>query len=156
LSELKEFDDTISDEDEYETPQELYEKLCQKYQINPLLDAAANANNTKCQFFLGDALHTQWTLGDKYPEIVDVWCNPPHSRTEEFVKRADNQWQKYNINIIMIIPANTMSSNFWHECIEGITEYHAIKGRPTFLKNGKPTKFNSRNAYVCVIWRKRK
>lgn len=32
---------------------------------------------------------------------------------------------------------------------------HPIGGSITFLKDGKPTKDSSRNAYVCVIWRKR-
>jgi hypothetical protein len=55
---------------------------------------------------------------------------------------------------MMILPTNTMSSKYWHECIEGITEYHPIKGRIRFLVDGKPSKHMSRNAYCVVIWRR--
>jgi len=56
---------------------------------------------------------------------------------------------------MMILPANTVSSQYWHDCIEGIAEYHPIKGRIRFLRDGKPSEYPSRNAYVVVIWRAR-
>ena len=144
------FDKTEKDEDEYETPLNLFETLCFVYEIAPKLDVCATSQNKKCNIFFHkhyDALRYSW--------IYDTWCNPPHSRTEDFVRNAYQQWLNHNINIIMIIPTNTMSSLFWHDCIEGIAEFHAIKGRIRFLQNGKPAKYSSRNAYVCVIWRKR-
>ena len=149
MSELKSFDENVVEEDEYETPPELYKDLCKKYDISPELDVCADALNKKCDYYFDmtmDGLYNPWRH--------DVWCNPPHSITEKFVRRAKFQWKKYNINIMMIIPTNTMSSIFWHECIEDIAEYHAIKGRPRFLQNGKKAPHISRNAYVCVIWRK--
>ena len=58
----------------------------------------------------------------------------------------------------MIIPANTISSNYWHEFIEGNAEYHPIRGRikfltPNTLGNYEVSDFMSRNAYMCVIFR---
>lgn len=120
------------------------------YGVKPKMDVAADCLNTKCEMFITrkeNALLRRW--------YWDSWCNPPHSKTEDFVRKALGEWMEFNNNIIMIIPTNTMSSNFWHECIENIAEYHAVRGRPRFLKNGRPAKFNSRNAYVCVIWRKK-
>ena len=56
----------------------------------------------------------------------------------------------------MIIPANTVSSKFWHNYIEGHAEYYAQpKGRIKFNKNKQPTKYQARNAYMVVIWRVR-
>jgi len=150
MSELKEFDDTVHDEDEYETPYQLFLDLCRKYKIQPQLDVAATGRNTKTEEYLDDALIQPW---DHHG--LDVWCNPPHSKTREFVYRAYSQWHAHNINIMMIMPTNTMSSVFWDSCIEDIAEYHAIKGRITFLHHGKPAPNHSRNAYVCVIWRAR-
>lgn len=147
MSQLKQFDDTVFDEDEYETPPQLYNELCYKTGIKPKLDVAANTSNRKCLEYLKDGLHESWNK--------DVWCNPPHSITEKFVRKACEQWHKNNINILMIIPTNTMSSSFWHECIEPYAEYFAIRGRIRFLRFGHPAKHASRNAYVCVIWRKR-
>jgi hypothetical protein len=161
MSELKIMDDRQEpDQDSYETDPKLFNRLCKKYNVKPLLDAAARDYNTKCRFFLGDALHQEWTLGDTNPEIVDVWCNPPHSLNEEFVRRADAQHKKYNMTILMIIPTNCQSAQFWHEIIEDEekvkVENHPILGRPRFLKLGRKTKDSSRNAYRVIIWRNKK
>ncbi len=152
MSELKPFDDIIlDDEDEYETPRELYETLCVKYDIQPQLDVCADALNKKCDYYFDiamDGLYNQWRH--------DVWCNPPHSKTEKFVKRAQSQWKKNNINILMIVPANSICAHFFdlilaqHDAV-----YDRIPGRPRFLKNGKLSRFPSRNSYFAVIWVKR-
>ena len=153
MNELKPIDDRIEpDEDSYETDPELITRFSKQYNLRFLLDAAARSYNTKCQLFLEDALHQEWLLGD-------VWCNPPHSLNEEFIIRADAQHKKHNINICMIVPANCQSMPTWHKLIESetqiITENHPIKGRPKFFKNGRKTKFPSRNAYRVIIWRKK-
>jgi len=111
MSELKEFDDTIHDEDEYETPLWLMLQLTGKYKIFPLLDIACTPENCRClKAVRVDALRYDWTYAGK---VVDIWCNPPHSKTEEFVKQADRQWQKYNMNIMMIVPANAVCAHFF-------------------------------------------
>lgn len=140
----------LSMSDEYETPHDIFNSLCEKYQIIPMIDVCANVDNKKCSDFFDidtDGLTYDWT--------VDVWCNPPHSITGKFVEKAFNEWTKNNINIMMLIPANTCSSVYWHDFIEGNAEYHAIKGRIRFLRNGSPSDHVSRNAYMCVIFRKR-
>jgi phage N-6-adenine-methyltransferase len=150
MSELKQYDDTVYDEDEYETPSELYNKLCFLYGVKPALDVAADSINRKCLDYYDrqkDGLSFRWTS--------DVWCNPPHTKTGAFVRKAYNEWSANNINIMMIIPTNTMSSKFWHHCIENIAETHAILGRIRFRQFGRLAPSSARNAYVCVIWRKR-
>ena len=138
-------------DDEFWTPKSLYESLCNKYQIYPRLDVAANEGNSRCEFFLSNALHEEWFK----PEYADlpVWCNPPHSKTDEFITRAESQHIRHGITIMMIVPANTLGNKVWHKFIEGKREYHAIEGRPKFLKHGVPSKFPSRNAYVVILWR---
>lgn len=147
-------------DDEFWTQIKDYERFCNNYKIKPELDAAANAQNSKCgENFLTNALFEEWTLKDG--TVVDVWCNPPHSMTPEFIRRADNQHKKYNMNILMIIPTNTESSEVFHEVIEDEfvckVENHPIRKRLRFLKHGfKKTKFSSRNAYRAIIWRAKK
>lgn len=153
MNEFKMIDDRLEpDEDSYETDPKLFCHLMLLYNLKFNLDAAANNHNMKCLNFLDDALHQEWTPGD-------VWCNPPHSLNEEFIKRADAQHKKHNINICMIVPANCQSMPTWHKLIESetqiITENHPIKGRPKFFKLGRDTKFPSRNAYRVIIWRKK-
>lgn len=133
--------------DEYETPNELFASLVDRFDLTPSLDVASNEYNTKCLFRLEDGLKDEW--------VTHSWCNPPHSLNEKFVRKAFEQWQKHNINIMMLLPCNTQSSKYWHECIEGVAEYHPIKGRIRFLVDGKPSKHASRNAYCVVIWREK-
>jgi len=154
----------LSVSDEWETPQELFDYLCEKYKITPRLDVASTMENRKCQYFIDDevdALEHEWLVNyfmDKGVLLdgtkVDVWCNPPHSLTEIFVKKAYEQWAKHNINIIMIIPANSMCTNYAEEAILLSAEYHPINRRfCKFLYKGEK-KDSSRNGYFVVIWRK--
>lgn len=141
---------SISD-DEFETPPELFCELLRKYDFKPILDAAATKENRKCLMYFSkedNALEQDW----KYA----TWVNHPHSLHEQFVQKAYQEWQKHNVTIMMIIPANCGRTTYWHKYIEGIAYYSMIKGSITFLKNGKPTKDSSRNAYCVVIWRSRK
>jgi len=135
-------------DDEFWTPKSLYDKLCIKYKMFPGLDVAANEQNTKCRHFLENAFYDKW-----YMDGHDVWCNPPHSMTERFMVRAENQHVRYGIRIMMIVPANVISTKVWHKYIEDKREYHGIEGRPKFLKHGKPSQYPSRNAYVVILWK---
>lgn len=133
--------------DEYETPDYLIAQLASQYGVFPEMDVACNQLNCKTKLSLMDGLQEEWDLGD-------VWCNPPHSLTKEFVLRADEQWKKHNINIMMIIPANAVTSNYFHQVIDNV-EYYPIKGRITFLVDGKPSSYPARNGYFVILWRKR-
>lgn len=142
----------LSLSDEWETPKEMYDFLCQKYNIFPVFDICANYSNTKCKelFFTesDNALEKEWCFSP-------IWCNPPHNDTGRFVVKAFGEWRKYNITIMMIIPANSMCTNYAEECIEGKAEYHPINRRwCKFLHNGEE-KDHSRNGYFVVIWRKK-
>jgi len=154
----------LSLSDEWETPREMYNELCRWSGIYPELDVCANYTNSKCERWLEDALIEPWMIwshtedsGFMYERSVDIWCNPPHSKTEEFVKRAYDQHRKYNMNIIMIIPANSLCT-FYAQCYivsPKDVDYYPLSKRPRFLRDGKPSKYPSRNGYFVVIWRKK-
>ena len=151
---LKSFDDLEEpDEDSYESQDKLLERMENNYELKFELDAAAKDYNSKCrENYLDDALHQEWLVNGK---PVDVWCNPPHSKTKEFVKKAFEQWDRYNINIMMIIPANSICTKYADKYIIDSAEYHPIIGRPRFLRDGELSEYPSRNSYFVVIWRKR-
>ena len=137
-------------DDEYETPPELVELLCEKFNVQPKLDVAATDENHKFDVYFtkeDNAIIQDWKL--------DAWCNHPHTLHKEFVEKAYQEWQKNNITVMMIIPSNTGRTRYWHKFIEPYAEYKMIKGNIRFLKDGIPTKDAARNGYVCVIWRKR-
>lgn len=137
-------------EDEYETPAWLYSQLCIKWGVYPKLDVCATLQNRKCLEYFDlnqNALEQEWTK--------DAWMNDPHSLHAEFAEKAYQQWQKHNISIMAIFPANCCRTSYWHKYIEGHAEYHAIEGSIRFLYQGRLSKDSSRNAYLCVVWRKR-
>jgi len=142
----------LSLSDEWETPKELYNHLCMKYKLNPKLDVACTSDNCITGRMLPlDSLIIDWNTGDK----CDVWCNPPHTLNEDFVKKAYEQWQKHNINIMMILPANSLCTNYAEQWIEGYAEYYPInRSYCNFLHDGKVMD-RARNGYFVVIWRKR-
>ena len=116
------------------------------------MDVACTDENCKTEYKLPNisALDIDWINTYK----SDVWCNPPHSLNEEFVKKAYEQWDKHNINIMMILPANAMCTNYAENWIEPFAEYHPINRRfCKFLYKGEK-KDSSRNGYFVVIWRK--
>jgi len=141
----------LSLSDEWETPNELYDYLCNTYKIYPELDVACTSENCITGRMIPiDSLAADWDTGDK----CDVWCNPPHTKTEEFVKKAYEEWIKHNINIMMILPANAMCTNYAENWIEPFARYHPINRRLCkFLHKGKKMD-SSRNGYFVVIWRK--
>ena len=71
----------LSKSDEWVTPQELYDELCEKYDIHPELDVACSKENTKCRFGFTkekSALENNWY--SKPPNsfditYYDVWGN---------------------------------------------------------------------------------
>lgn len=160
LQELKEVDDTNTtieeDNDDWETPSRLYDFLCGTYQIFPKLDICASEQNRKCLDYITkdmNALFSEWTLNGKN---VDVWANPPGTKQLKFIARAESQFLKHGMKIMMILPTRVMGTEVWDMYIEDDyvrkREYHKITGRPQFKKNGKILG-PAMHAYVVVIWR---
>ena len=150
MSELEEFDETETDEDEWTTPWKDFLFLCGYHNLNPKLDVCADGVNSKCHDYYskGDnALFSNWW--------VDVWCNPPHSLTNEFVKKAQSEWTKQNINILMIVPANAIGAHYFDKIFDTkCAKYYRYSGRINFTQHGIK-KSASRNGYFSVVWRKR-
>lgn len=156
------------------TPDHLYESICRMTGIFPELDVAADKRSRKCKNYFSkkqDALKTSWMLCDistdttkKYKHFrrVDIWCNPPGDKVQKFVDRALDQWAKYDLNIVMLIPVNTITNkgfeDIWKLAMsENNIGIQPLFGqRPNFLLNGKlDTKYGSRNGYIVLVFRKR-
>lgn len=148
----------LSISDEWETPNELFLRLCNQYDLELILDVACTQQNKKTKLSLMDGLQEDWDLGD-------VWCNPPYSMKKEFIQKANEQYKKFNINIMMLIPLDTQKTKYWYEEIEknrfseynkkGFIHVYPVCESVNFLVDGKSSKFNSRNGLCVVIWRKK-
>ncbi len=147
----------LSLSDEWETNQKLYDKLCTIYHIHPLVDVAATLDNKKCDIFIDvseNALENDW--------CYDVWCNPPHSITKQFILKAHQQWLKHNINILMLVPLQTLGRKYFNDIFDnyitpknGGIEWHRIQPRPTFIHPDQEKPENAKQEYIVIIWRKK-
>jgi site-specific DNA-methyltransferase (adenine-specific) len=135
----------IGVDDDWETPKNLFEEACIKYNVNPRLDVAATEYNTKCNNYTTahhNALNLCWhVLG----ESKDVFCNPPYTKVSEFVAKAYHEHVCHNITIMMLIFSKT-DTKWWHQYIEGKAEVYNQKGRIKFYKNGQPVLNNDPNS----------
>lgn len=131
------------------------------------VDAAASAENHRLERFWtreDDALARDWA-GER------VWCNPPHSDIETWVRKAwysgNHPWPEL---IVMLLPANRTEQRWWQTWVEpyrnqrlrpcGSTPMRLtaefLPGRMRFLAPGATEiKPNERPPYGCclVIWK---
>lgn len=160
--------------DDWWTPEWLFHCLCTIYNVTPLLDVCASYKNSKCYYYFDeqlDALKNDWKIeGEKCRSkrdnstyiggsmIVPVWCNPPNSKLGDFLLKAYEQYLKYGMRILMIVPTNTMSSNAFWDAVELPKDrgesvfYKPIYKRVEFLEHGEKPEFGARNAYLVVGW----
>jgi len=140
----------LSLSDEWETPQELFDYLCKKYNFYPELDVSADSKNKKCKLYIDkfyNALNTKW-----YSQSKKNWCNPPHSQTQEFVLKSCWEFLLNDFETMAIIPSGSICTKYSESHLIGIAEFYPIIGKINFLYNGKD-KGRSRNSYFVVIWR---
>jgi len=124
----------IGIQEEYGTPQLLFDEKCAELNLNLKVDLAASHTN----HVLPNYITKEENLFTK-PITQDSFLNPPYGRIiEKFIAYVYDQHLKNNITILMLI-FNKTDTKWWHKYIEGKSEVHNIKGRIQFNdKNGKP------------------
>ena len=126
-----------SNNDEWETPQSLFNILNQKYKFT--LDPCATHYNYKCKKYYTkeqNGLNQSWK-----DEIVFV--NPPYSHIKEWVKKSCEESEKHKIIVILLIPART-DTIYWHEYImKEAKKIYFIKGRLKFNNSHNNAPFPS-------------
>lgn len=109
--------------DEWSTPEYIWrfmEHIVGRFK----LDAAATDKSRICKDAFGpgmaieDALQCAWLLSP-------VWCNPPYSNVEAFMKKAFEESQQGGVTVVLLVPARTDTS-WWHT--------YATKGEVIFLR----------------------
>ena len=117
--------------DDWETPQDLFDKLDQEFEFN--LDVCATRDNRKCRNFYAkelDGLKQDWS--------GVCWMNPPYGREiGKWVQKAYEESLKGS-TVVCLLPSRT-DTKWWHGyCMKG--EVRFIKGRLKFgnSKNSAP------------------
>jgi phage N-6-adenine-methyltransferase len=121
------------------------------------LDVAATAANARCQRYYDQSrngLTQSWAS-----EIV--WCNPPYSDIEPWVRKAWSEHQRAR-TIVMLLPANRTEQGWWQRHIEPHRDrlgsplrVEFLPGRMRFIRAGSRTVGpNERPPFGCclLIW----
>lgn len=123
-----------SKRDDWETPQDLFDKLNVKF--NFTLDPCASTENAKCQKYFTqeqDGLKQDW-------QGETVFCNPPYGREiKKWVIKAYQESLKPDTLVVMLLPSRT-DTTWFHDYILPYGKIDFIKGRLKFggSKNSAP------------------
>ncbi len=119
--------------DEWETPQDLFDKLNEEFHFT--LDVCATKESAKCKKYFTEkqnALIQDWSKNI-------CFCNPPYSRIQDkFVKKAKEEADKGAI-VVCLLPARTDTKRFhsfiWdkiNNCCRKRVSIRFLKGRLKF------------------------
>jgi len=136
--------------DDYETPQDLFDVLNKVFHFH--LDVACDDDNCKCPIGYTEednSLDTDWVDWASSCQPCVCWCNPPYSNWAEFAKKACEEREK-GATVVMLIPPRT-DSKAWHEYIMQADEVIQLKGRVSFVVDGKPMTGNTVGSVVVVF-----
>lgn len=103
--------------DEWQTPQELFERLNKQYKFK--VDLAASKDNSKCEVFFSKEnsyLDNRIPYGDP-----NCWLNPPFSKAYEFFEKVSkdftpidrDSWQ----GAVAIYKSSNMEASVWQDVI---------------------------------------
>lgn len=131
-----------SNSDEWRTPEKIFDKLNEEFRFT--LDPCATHENNKCIRYYTeeqDGLKSSWG-GET------VFCNPPYSNINQWVKKAYEESLKPGTTVVMLIPART-DTKYFHDYILHRSEIRFIKGRLRFSN----ARFNAPFPSMIVIFR---
>lgn len=123
------------------------------------IDVAAAEWNTKCDRYYDKATNglAQSWAGER------VWCNPPYSAIEPWIRKAWDEWAYGRPElIVMLLPANRTEQKWWQRLVEPQRDrddsfrVRFLPGRMKFIKAGAlDVGPNERPPFGCclLIWR---
>ncbi|MCG0628375.1 adenine methyltransferase [Lactiplantibacillus plantarum] len=121
-----------SNKEDWETPQDFYDRLNAKYHFE--WDLAASDDNAKCScYFTRDdnSLEQDWE-----GLSGNLFLNPPYGRELKlWVKKAATTGLKDKQKLVMLIPSRTDTS-YWHDYIFNHAEIEFLRGRLKFEVDG--------------------
>lgn len=134
-----------TESERWQTPPEIWNPINREFQFD--LDAAADAQTTRCPVFLRDALSpTPWP-GTR------IWLNPPYGRKlDPFVRRAADEAVLKTV-VVALIPFRCRAS-WWHDAVIGrAREVRCIRKRVRFVRlDGSRGDFTGSCDSCLVVW----
>ena len=115
-----------SKSNEWETPEDFYNKLNQQY--NFTLDPCCTHDNHKCEKYY--TLEENGLLHSWANETVFV--NPPYGNIGDWVTKACHEYTQNGATVVMLIPSRT-DTKYWHDYImKFASTIYFVKGRLKF------------------------
>jgi len=115
-----------SKSNEWETPQDFFDKLNEKYKFT--LDPCCTRENNKCEKYYTieqDGLSKSW-------EGETVFVNPPYGDISKWIKKAYEESTYNEATVVMLIPSRT-DTKYWHDYVmTGASVIYFVKGRLKF------------------------
>jgi phage N-6-adenine-methyltransferase len=131
---------------DWETPPELFARLNAEFDFT--LDAAARADNRKCEWYLGpgsplaeNALDCPSGFGRER-----IWCNPPYGNLGPWV-RAFKTWAWAGAIVVALLP-NATDTRWFREAAWTATEIRLVGGRIQFVG----TTSSNPSGSIVAIW----
>lgn len=141
---------TITKNDLWETPKKEYEYYCALLKVFPTLDVCATIHNSKCKKFFNDTVDA---LSKEWNEVF--FMNPPYSEIVNWMHKAFYQSQKYNVNALILVNANT-STKWWKKYVtETKADVCFVDHRIKFELDNKTRKEGSMLDSAFVVYRKK-
>ncbi len=113
--------------DDWETPQDLFDKLDKEF--NFTIDAAADDMNRKCERYLTEA---EDALMVDFINRETIWINPPYGRTMPLWVAAFGRWAGAGSTVVALLPANT-DTKWFEQVWRGADEIRFLTGRVSFV-----------------------
>jgi len=115
-----------SRDDDWETPQDLFDRLNAVFDFR--LDASAAAHNTKCARYFtkdDDALVQDWRPYKR------IWLNPPYGRAMPAFMRKAYEESRRGCIVVCLVSSRT-DTRWWHDWVAGKAAVWFVKGRLRF------------------------
>ena len=123
----------MSKKDDWETPQDLFNKLNAEFNFD--IDVCASKENAKCERYYSeedDALSKEWK--------GYCFMNPPYGRKiSRWIEKAYESARSGEATVVCLLPSRT-DTKWWHTYIMKADTVRFIKGRLKFegAKNSAP------------------
>lgn len=97
-----------------------------------------------------DAISSEWNCG-VLSGVKSVWCNPPFSQKELFLKRAKEQSEKHNLTVCCMIPFEPCTK-WWREFVsDKATFVYVPSGRYCFVDDETKIEVKGVNFCSCFV-----
>lgn len=125
-----------SEKDDWATAQSFVDEVAERLGFNFVLDAAAEAWNSKCDGAyispIDDALTADWS--DHVQGPGDVWLNPPYSRAAGvWLHKAALEASEMACRVVVLVFVRSDVA-WWHDCVmRSASRVWFVRGRVRFL-----------------------